>query len=139
MMTLCNWLRRVFAQKTSSLGSTTGYRTTKEGFGIYPTRNRSLIFILRTTPHPCQCFRASKIGKWPATATAFSAHLTSDVYENVSEDRYRSCPKALIKKRSTLKESSDDQIGADATRNRSHRRNTRTSWGGHRALACRQA
>src|SRR5262249_50422251 len=62
MMTLCNWLGRVFPQRTSSLESTTGYRTTKEGFGIYPTRNKSLIFILRTTPHPCQCFRASKIG-----------------------------------------------------------------------------
>src|SRR4029453_11248257 len=63
MMTLCNWLRRVFAQKTSNLESTTGYRTTKEGFGIYPTPNRSLIFILRTTPHPCRCCRATKIGR----------------------------------------------------------------------------
>src|SRR5262245_4011719 len=61
MMILCNWLRRVFAQKTSSSGSTTGYRTTKEDFGIYPTQNRNLIFILRTTPHPCQDFRASEI------------------------------------------------------------------------------
>src|SRR5262245_53595253 len=60
-MTLCNWLRRVFVQKTSNLESTTAYRTTKEDFGIYPTRNRSLIFILRTTPHPCQCFRTSEI------------------------------------------------------------------------------
>src|SRR5262249_651955 len=63
--------RRVFAQKTSSLGSTTGYRTTKEGFGIYPTQNGSLIFILRTTPHPCQRFRASKVRKSFATATGF--------------------------------------------------------------------
>src|SRR5215470_3516088 len=71
MMTLCNWLRRVFAQKTSSLGSTTGYRTTKEGFWIYPTQNRRSIFILRTMPHPCQGFRASEIRKFSAAATGF--------------------------------------------------------------------
>src|SRR5262249_15872602 len=64
MMTLSNWLRKVFAQKTSNLESTTEYRTTKEGFGIYPTRNKSLIFILRTTPHPFQCFRANKIRRF---------------------------------------------------------------------------
>jgi nucleoside-diphosphate-sugar epimerase len=39
-------------QRTSSLESTMGHRTTKGDFGICPMRNKSLIFIVRTTPHP---------------------------------------------------------------------------------------
>src|SRR4030095_55032 len=98
MMTLCNWLRRVFAQKTSNLESITGYRTTKEGFGIYPTRNKSLIFILRTTPHRCRCCRASKTEgrRLPAQHLAHTSTSLPMYRRYVSEDTRRRVLKPLI-------------------------------------------